>query len=124
MLVPQILGACLFIAGATAVPTPSNGHVLHEKRDAAPRQWQKRSKVDSSLLLPVRVGLTQSNLEQGAALLHAISTPGNDKYGKHLSAEEVHDLFAPKQQSVEVVSEWLSASGEFLFFAPERENHC
>ena len=114
MLVPQILGACLLIVRAAAVPTPADNHVVHEKREYAPRQWEKRAKVDPSVLLPVRIGLTQSNLDRGAALLHEISTPGTEKYGKHLSSEEVHDFFAPKKQSVDVVSNWLHASGKFL----------
>ena len=111
MLLPQLLGAGLLALGAIAVPRPST-HVLHEKREAVPGQWEKRAKVDPSVLLPVRIGLTQNNLHEGASLLDEISTPGSPKYGQHLSAEEVHDLFAPKPESVDAVSEWLHTSGK------------
>lgn len=34
-------------------------------------------------------------------------------YGKHLSKEEVHSLFAPADETVEVVKNWLLSSGLF-----------
>lgn len=39
-------------------------HVLHEKRDNLPSRWTKRDRVPRSKLLPMRIGLTQSNLEK------------------------------------------------------------
>ena len=61
------LGAVL--AGlAAAAPAPAN-HVLHERRDYMPQKWVKRSKVDAAATLPVRIGMTQSNLESGPDLL-------------------------------------------------------
>ena len=115
MLFPQLLSACLLVFGASAVPTPAGSHVLHEKREVAPRQWQKRSRVEPSVLLPVRIGLTQSNLDKGASLLDDVSMPTSHKYGQHLSAKEVSELFAPKQESVEAVRQWLHTSGELSF---------
>ena len=56
---------------ATAAPTPTS-HVVHEKRESAPLNWQKYSRVDPSIVLPVRIGLTQSNLEKGPALLDEV----------------------------------------------------
>ena len=111
MLVPQLLSACLLAFGVTAVPAPAGTHILHEKREAAPQQWKKRSRVEPSVVLPVRIGLTQSNLDKGASLLDELSMPASQKYGQHLSAEEVHKLFAPKQESVKAVNEWLQGSG-------------
>jgi hypothetical protein len=32
-------------------------------------------------------------------------------YGKHMTAEEVVDFFAPHQSSTDAVAEWLVASG-------------
>ena len=57
--------------GASAAPT-SSSHVVHEKRDAAPLTWEKRDRLDPGVLLPVRIGLTQSNLEHGPSLLDAV----------------------------------------------------
>ena len=61
-----ILAAIASFAVAAPAPVP---HVLHEKRNSAPRTWAKRSRVDPTVVLPVRIGLRQSNLERGPALL-------------------------------------------------------
>lgn len=39
------------------------------------------------------------------------STPGSVKYGKHYTAEEVADIFAPPQATVDAVHEWLISAG-------------
>lgn len=41
----------------------------------------------------------------------ASSHPGSSRYGKHYTAEEVHDLFAPSQESVDSVRDWLESMG-------------
>ena len=56
---------------ATAAPT-SPSYAVHEKRESEPLNWQKYSRVDPSVVLPVRIGLTQSNLEHGSALLDEV----------------------------------------------------
>jgi tripeptidyl-peptidase-1 len=52
----------------TAVPTP-NSYSLHEKRSSLPRLWSRGSRVDQDAILPIRIGLTQSNLENSYAHL-------------------------------------------------------
>lgn len=56
-------------AVAAAAPTAPASHVVHEKRDALPRNWVKRSRLEGNVKLPMRVGLTQSNLHKGDDLL-------------------------------------------------------
>lgn len=43
-------------------------HVLHEKRSDS-RHWVKRDRVHEDVKLPMRIGLTQSNLDRGDELL-------------------------------------------------------
>ncbi|TVY83605.1 Tripeptidyl-peptidase sed1 [Lachnellula suecica] len=95
---------------AAVVPFPA-GHVLHERRSYAPKAWAKRDRVDGSALLPVRIGMTQSNLDKGHDLLMEVSKHDSPKYGKHYSAEEVADIFAPSQSSVDAIREWLESAG-------------
>lgn len=40
-----------------------------------------------------------------------VSHPASENYGNHLSKEEVHSLFAPADETVEVVKDWLLGSG-------------
>ncbi|KAL6720032.1 Tripeptidyl-peptidase sed1 [Lecanora helva] len=96
---------------AAPAPSPAFNHVLHEKRAFAPHAWEKRERVDPEQLLPVRIGLTQSNLDKGPGLLDEISDPASPRYAQHYTAEEIHDLFAPHKKTVEAVNEWLTTSG-------------
>lgn len=56
---------------ATAAPTFTS-HVVHEKRRLEPLNWAKYSRVDPSTVLPIRIGLTQSNLDNGPVLLDEV----------------------------------------------------
>ncbi|KAI1266121.1 peptidase S8/S53 domain-containing protein [Xylariaceae sp. FL1019] len=87
-------------------------HVSHEKRDVVQsRAWSKVERAKSDALLPMRIGLKQPNLESGHDLLMDISDPSSINYGKHLSAEQVVDFFAPSESTVEAVKEWLVDAG-------------
>ncbi|KAK0119805.1 Tripeptidyl-peptidase sed1 [Cadophora gregata] len=103
-----LLGA--FVAQAAAVPF-SSSNLVHERRDTVPNSWIKRSRVDANVELPVRIGMTQSNLDKGHDLLMDVSHPGSKKYGQHYSAEEVADIFAPSQDTVDAVRGWLVSAG-------------
>ena len=56
-------------ASAAARPAVPASHVLHEKRDLPPKKWVKRSRLDEEVTLPMRIGMTQSNLHIGDDLL-------------------------------------------------------
>ena len=69
----QLRAVLLFLAAALRVAAaPTSSHVLHEKRQIAPLHWEKRGRVDPSIVLPVRIGLTQSNLDLGPDLLNEV----------------------------------------------------
>ncbi|PYH95640.1 subtilisin-like protein [Aspergillus ellipticus CBS 707.79] len=110
MLIRQLAVALAITALSEAVPT-SVKHVLHEKRHKPAADWVKGSRVDSDAILPMRIGLAQNNLDKGDDFLMEVSHPGSAKYGQYWSADDVHDLFAPSNEAVEAVREWLIASG-------------
>ncbi|KAF4633910.1 hypothetical protein G7Y89_g4204 [Cudoniella acicularis] len=87
-------------------------HRLHERHlPHWEHQWRKRSKVPGTRVLPMRIGLKQSNLAAGHDKLMDISTPGSETYGKHMTVEEIIDFFAPDQSSTDAVLGWLVSSG-------------
>ncbi|KAJ3559780.1 hypothetical protein NPX13_g9488 [Xylaria arbuscula] len=91
------------------VPTT---HTLHERHASHwGHMWTKRMKVPAYATLPMRIGLKQSNLEAGHERLMEISDPDSPSYGKHMSTEEVVNLFAPQESSVEAVRTWLQREG-------------
>lgn len=45
-------------------------HVLHERHQPSLQsKWVKRAKIDKGMVLPVRIGLRQSNLDEGHSRL-------------------------------------------------------
>ncbi|KAI5298711.1 hypothetical protein KEM55_003035, partial [Ascosphaera atra] len=54
---------------AAAVPHPGVEHVVHERRDELPSQWRYAGRANPSAKIPVRIGLTQSNLENAEKYL-------------------------------------------------------
>ena len=66
-----LLATAATLLGTTAAIS-TVPHVLHEKRDAAPKNWVKRSRLierDGRNKLPMRIGMTQGNLDIGDDLL-------------------------------------------------------
>lgn len=47
----------------------ARSHVLHEKRETAPSGWLNLGRVDPASNLVVRIGLSQSNLDQAHGYL-------------------------------------------------------
>jgi len=119
---------------ATVTASPAPHLVLHERRDAPLKNWVKRDTLQAKTRLPMRIGLTQSNLDRGHGLLmetyvsHPLkfqlrvyisstsltfcsSQHDSPKYGQHYTSEEIVDLFAPSQDAVDVVRAWLESAG-------------
>jgi tripeptidyl-peptidase I len=47
-----------------AAPAPIK-HVLHEERTILSRDWIKGARIEKSAVIPMRIGLRQTNLEKG-----------------------------------------------------------
>ena len=104
------LAAFAVLAHAAIIPTSS--HVSHEKRNTE-SLWNKRDKVPEEMILPMRIGLKQGNLEKGYDMLMDVSSHDSPNYGRHYTAEQVVELFAPSQETVQTVNEWLAKAGFF-----------
>ena len=104
-----LIGLCTLTV--TAAPAPNNHYVSHEKRHSLSSAWSKADRVHKDVKLPMRVGLTQSNLDKGHELLMDVSDPASPRYAQHYTAEEVIDIFAPAAETVEAVSKWLHSAG-------------
>ncbi|KAI4726541.1 aorsin [Aureobasidium sp. EXF-10728] len=100
--------AGVFVAAALASPiAPSL--VAHERRHALPRGWLKTEKVPTGSILPMRIGLAQSNLKKGHDLLMDVSIHNSPNYGKYYTAEQVNEIFAPAKASIDSVMDWLAS---------------
>ncbi|KAK5174105.1 uncharacterized protein LTR77_001185 [Saxophila tyrrhenica] len=100
------------LAASTVFASPiANTKVVHEKRDVLPSGWNKRSELHRRAILPMRIALAQNNLEKGGDWLHEVSDPESDRYGKHWSAKEIAEAFAPSDDTVSAVKSWLASHG-------------
>ncbi|KAK0625146.1 alkaline serine protease [Bombardia bombarda] len=87
-------------------------HILHERGlPSWSKSWEKKERVPSTAVLPMRIGLKQSNLDAGHDMLMDISDPASPNFGNHLSSQEVISMFAPPEDSVQIVTDWVVASG-------------
>ncbi|KAI1327012.1 peptidase S8/S53 domain-containing protein [Xylariaceae sp. FL0255] len=102
-----LLGALPALVQA-AVP---DTHAVHETRDTGNARWVKRNRVHSRALLPVRIGLVQSNLDKIHDYLMELSDPASKKYGQYYSSDEIVELFKPASETVEAIKQWLSDEG-------------
>lgn len=112
MLQPSLLLVAL-LSTAYAVPSPSprSTHVLHENRAMEPTGWTKSHRLDADRILPMRFGLTQQNLHRVEEMLASVSHPESPNYGKHFTAVEIVNTFAPSQETIDEVTNWLMDSG-------------
>jgi tripeptidyl-peptidase-1 len=73
--------------------------------------WDKGSRGDPAAVLDVMVSLKSQNMDQLNAEIQAVSNPDSPRYGQHLSKDEVTELTAPPQRSVDLVAQWLADAG-------------
>jgi len=100
MLLSNFLTTSALVAGAVASPL-ALPHVVHEKREAAPFGWIRRDVLDRRAILPMRIALAQSNMDKGHDWLMEVSHPESDKFGKHWTAKDVAQAFAPRYSVTE-----------------------
>ena len=96
---------------AFAVPSPRSDYVVHETRVAEPIHWSTTGRLDSNRVLPMRFGLVQQNLHRLDEMLMSVSHPKSPKYAQHFTPMEVVDTFAPSEETISAVTNWLVDSG-------------
>ncbi|CEJ86893.1 hypothetical protein VHEMI04238 [[Torrubiella] hemipterigena] len=96
-----------FVAAALGMPAD---YVQHENIGNAPHLI-KRAGAALDNVVPVRIALKQNNLDKGMDLLMDVSDPDSANYGKHWTAEQVAEKFAPAEGSADAVTKWLVEAG-------------
>ncbi|KAK0441332.1 Pro-kumamolisin, activation domain-containing protein [Armillaria borealis] len=84
---------------------------VHDQRDAAPNRFVKAELADPQATLDFRIGLTPMDIAGLEKALYAVSEPGSDLYGQHLSFEEVKAFSVPISRAVIAVTDWLADNG-------------
>ncbi|KAJ7483186.1 peptidase S8/S53 domain-containing protein [Mycena latifolia] len=76
-----------------------------------PRGWEYHSTPPQDHSFDMRIALKQNKLDELISSLYEVSDPAHERYGQHLSKEEVDALVAPHPDSVEAVESWLQHHG-------------
>ncbi|CCL99285.1 uncharacterized protein FIBRA_01301 [Fibroporia radiculosa] len=104
----------LLVLGSRALAAPAGECKSKLKESVSPpRGWTKVRPAPADHTIELRIGLPQSNFRELETHLDEISDPLHERYGAHLSKEEVEDLIAPPSDSLRLVDEWLASSGIF-----------
>ncbi|KAJ7437142.1 peptidase S8/S53 domain-containing protein [Mycena galericulata] len=96
---------------ALALPSQDSEHQVKEQLAEPPRGWTVHSPAPLDHIIKLRIGLPQSNFHALQEHLYAVSDPSSERYGEHLSKEQVEELVVPRPESVESVTQWLSSHG-------------
>ena len=76
-----------------------------------PHNWIKHGVPPANHNIELRIGLPQPNFHVLEQHLYEVSDPYHERYGAHLSKEEVEELVAPDEETDEVVTSWLASHG-------------
>lgn len=86
--------------------TPRSSYAVKE-RHAPPRAWANVGPASGTEHVNLKIGLKQSNEGTIEQHLLQVSDPSHSRYGQHLSADEVHDIIRPSDETLRLVSDWL-----------------
>ena len=96
---------------AFAVPSPHSDNVVHEIRVSEPSPHWIKDRLHSNKVLPMRFGLIQQNLHRLEEMLMSVSHPESPKFAQHFTPMEIVDIFAPSEETISAVTNWLVDSG-------------
>ena len=72
--------------------------------------------------MKVRTQLRRSRVRVEAYLATTVSHPDHERYGQHLSQEEVNELIKPSEEGLDLVHEWLITNGVDKFdYSPAKD---
>ncbi|KAJ7788662.1 family S53 protease-like protein [Mycena olivaceomarginata] len=107
--------AAAFIASlllvAAAKPMGPRAMVVHETRAEPARGFVKSGVAPPAKELTLRIALRPNNIAGLETALYAVSDPASSLYGQHLTPAEVADFVKPTDETLSVVSEWLTENG-------------
>jgi tripeptidyl-peptidase-1 len=105
-----ILTALLVAAGGV-LAKGTDCHYKLKETVPSPRDWTKQGIPSPEHNINLRIGLPQANFPLLEQHLYEISNPRHERYGQHLSKEEVEALVAPHQESLDSVDKWIASFG-------------
>ncbi|KAI9437285.1 subtilisin-like protein [Lactarius indigo] len=108
----SILSAVPFADLATAPPPPSWGDVrVKHTWDTVPANWECLGPPPAGTTINLNIALKPDRDDALIEALYEVSNPEHERYRAHLSREQVAELVAPRQDTLELVHSWLQHHG-------------
>lgn len=106
------LASGLVLSATCALSIPLESPRVHEARNVIPSGWTiSDDALDKSSRFPMKIALSQSNLDKLDDYIMSVSHPESGDYGRHWSASKVAETFAPSHNAFAAVQSWLESRG-------------
>ncbi|KAK4176196.1 peptidase S8/S53 domain-containing protein [Triangularia setosa] len=112
-----------------AVASAASARVM-DSLAAVPRGWEAVRQASPDETVSLRIALKQQQAEALEQAVLEISTPGDPKYGRHLTRDELRSYTAPSKSATLAVTRWLEdhsiqsavADNDWVSFSTSVEN--
>ncbi|KAF2476738.1 tripeptidyl-peptidase 1 precursor [Lindgomyces ingoldianus] len=106
-----LLSAAIAAQAVFASPIRSRSPYVVKETHNPPREWTRLERAKGDHVVQLQIGLKQGNWDELERQLYEVSDPDHERYGKHLTAEEVNELVQPSNETIDLVREWLHENG-------------
>ncbi|KAG0367272.1 subtilisin-like protein [Gamsiella multidivaricata] len=113
LILAIILQCILALPPPLNVPLPKEfaQYTVLEQRDTIPDPWIDEGSAPSDQVISLGIGFKLQNLQEFERRFTEISTPDHQNYQKHMTADQVHAMLNPAEDTVKLVLSWLKAFG-------------
>ncbi|EKG14081.1 Peptidase S8/S53 subtilisin/kexin/sedolisin [Macrophomina phaseolina MS6] len=118
-----LLVLLLMLGASASTLRPRAGYSVKDTFDA-PASWSRIGPAPSDHVIHLHIGLKQGDFAELERHLYEVSDPHHERYGQHMSAEEVNELVKPADQTLDLVHEWLEENGilkTHLAYSPAKD---
>ncbi|KAG6361434.1 hypothetical protein INS49_009661 [Diaporthe citri] len=106
-----LLAAGLMVTLAVGKPVKQRSAFAVKDSHHVPRRWTEARLPDADHKIALRIGLKQGFFSDLERQLYEVSDPDHQFYGHHLTAQDVHKLVEPSDETLDQVHEWLADYG-------------
>ncbi|PVH92703.1 tripeptidyl-peptidase 1 precursor [Periconia macrospinosa] len=106
-----LLSAAIAAQAVLATPIRARSPYVVKESHNAPNAWTKLNRAQGDGVIDLSIALKQGNFAELERQLYEVSDPDHERYGQHLSADEVNELVKPCQETSDLVHEWLRENG-------------
>ncbi|KAL8740490.1 MAG: hypothetical protein Q9190_006815, partial [Brigantiaea leucoxantha] len=116
----------LFVGSVLVSSSPVRSRSSYAVKDShnVPKKWSRVAEAPLDGTIHLEIALKQSQFDQLERHLYEVSDPDHQRYGNHLSTEEVDELVKPSDVSSNLVHEWLFDNGieqDQLNYSPAKD---